>query len=100
MIYSRRFYYGETLRMNVGEFVTKWQKAELTEHSASQQHFLDLCNVFEHPTPAESDPTGETFTFEKAQPNMVAPGWADVCKYDVSVGLLDGGTSLTRLGTI
>jgi hypothetical protein len=27
--------------MNVSEFVSKWQKVELTERSASQQHFLD-----------------------------------------------------------
>jgi len=56
---------GETLRLNVGEFVTKWRKVALTERSASQQHFLDLCAVFDHSTPAHADPTGENFTFEK-----------------------------------
>jgi hypothetical protein len=35
--------------MTVAEFVAKWRKVELTERSASQQHFLDLCEVFEHP---------------------------------------------------
>lgn len=40
-------------------------KTELTERSASQQHFLDLCEVFDHPTPAAANPTGESFTFEK-----------------------------------
>lgn len=29
--------------MTVQEFIAKWQKVELTERSASQQHFLDLC---------------------------------------------------------
>jgi predicted RNase H-like HicB family nuclease len=29
--------------MNISEFVSKWRKVELTESSASQQHFLDLC---------------------------------------------------------
>jgi hypothetical protein len=51
--------------MNVSEFVAKWRKVELTERSASQQHFLDLCEVLEHPKPAFADPTGESFTFEK-----------------------------------
>jgi len=51
--------------MNVSEFVSKWQKVELTERSASQQHFLDLYEVFDHPKPALDDPTGEKFTFEK-----------------------------------
>lgn len=67
--------------MNVAEFVAKWSKAELTESSASQQHFLDLCSVFDHPTPAEADPTGEWFTFEKgAEKQGGGKGWADVWK--------------------
>ena len=67
--------------MNVSEFVTKWRKVELTERSASQQHFLDLCEVFEHPKPAEDDPTGERFTFEKgAAKHGGSQGWADVWK--------------------
>ena len=51
--------------MNVTAFVNKWRKADLTERSASQRHFLDLCALLEHPTPAEADPEGATFTFEK-----------------------------------
>jgi hypothetical protein len=67
--------------MNISEFVSKWRKVELTERSASQQHFLDLCDVFEHPKPAEADPTGETFTFEKgAAKHGGGHGWADVWK--------------------
>ncbi len=67
--------------MNVSEFVAKWRKVELTERSASQQHFLDLCQVFNHPTPAQADPTGETFTFEKgAAKHGGGQGWADVWK--------------------
>ncbi len=67
--------------MNVSEFVAKWRKVELTERSASQQHFLDLCGVFEHPTPAEADPSGEWFTFEKgAAKHGGGQGWADVWK--------------------
>ena len=67
--------------MNVSEFVNKWRKVELTERSASQQHFLDLCAVFNHPTPAQADPTGENFTFEKgAAKHGGGQGWADVWK--------------------
>lgn len=72
---------GELPRMNVSEFAAKWRKVELTERSASQQHFLDLCEVFEHGTPAEADPTGESFTFEKgAAKHGGGQGWADVWK--------------------
>src|SRR5438874_1631802 len=67
--------------MNVSEFVAKWRKVELTERSASQQHFLDLCEVFDHPKPAQADPTGENFTFEKgALKHGGGHGWADVWK--------------------
>ena len=45
------------------EFVAKWRHAELRERAGSQEHFLDLCALVGHPTPAEMDPTGETFTF-------------------------------------
>lgn len=67
--------------MNVSEFATKWRKVELTERSASQQHFLDLCEVLNHPKPAEADPRGEDFTFEKgAAKHGGGQGWADVWK--------------------
>jgi hypothetical protein len=46
------------------EFVDKWRKATLKERSAAQEHFIDLCHLVGHPTPAEADPTGQTFTFE------------------------------------
>ena len=49
--------------MTAAEFVAKWSKAELTEQSAAQQHFLDLCELVEHPKPAEADPTGDSFAF-------------------------------------
>jgi len=67
--------------MNVSQFVAKWRKVELTERSASQQHFLDLCELVDHPKPAEADPTGESFTFEKgAEKHGGGQGWADVWK--------------------
>ena len=69
--------------MNVTEFIAKWKKAELKERSAAQEHFIDLCNAFGHPTPAEADPTGETFCFEKgAEKHGGGDGFADVWKKD------------------
>jgi len=72
------------------QFVAKWQKVQLTERSASQQHFLDLCELVEHPKPAEADPTGEWFTFERGAakhgggdggtPRAESRGWSDVWK--------------------
>lgn len=67
--------------MNVSEFVAKWQKVALTERSAAHQHFLDLCELLEHPKPAAADPTGESFTFEKGVGKQGGgDGWADVWK--------------------
>ncbi len=69
--------------VNVAEFVAKWRKVELKERSAAQEHFLDLCRVLGHPTPAEADPTGETFCFERgAAKHGGGDGFADVWKKD------------------
>jgi type II restriction/modification system DNA methylase subunit YeeA len=67
--------------MTITEFITKWRRVELTERGAAQQHFLDLCALVGHPTPAEFDPTGEEFCFERgASKNTGSDGWADVWK--------------------
>jgi type II restriction/modification system DNA methylase subunit YeeA len=67
--------------MTVAEFIAKWRKVDLKERSAAQEHFLDLCHVFDHPTPAEADPTGEKFCFEKgAAKHGGGDGFADVWK--------------------
>ncbi len=67
--------------MTINEFIAKWRKVELKERSAAQEHFLDLCRVFDHPTPAAADPTGETFCFEKgAAKHGGGDGFADVWK--------------------
>lgn len=69
--------------MNAAEFIAKWRKVELKERSAAQEHFLDLCRMLGHPTPAEADPTGETFCFEKgAEKHGGGDGFADVWKKD------------------
>ncbi len=63
------------------EFVEKWRKSKLKERSASQEHFIDLCRMLGHQTPAKADPEGTTFTFEKgASKSSGGQGWADVWK--------------------
>jgi hypothetical protein len=67
--------------MTSAEFAAKWYRAELTERSAAQQHFPDLCELVGHPKPAEADPAGEWFTSERgAAKRGGAQGWADVWK--------------------
>jgi len=66
-------------RLDVPTFVARWQRSALTERSAAQQHFLDLCAVLGEPTPAATDPDGTHYTFEKgARKTSGAGGWADV----------------------
>ena len=47
------------------DFIRKWKPVALTERATEQAHFLDLCRLFGHPTPAEDDPLGDHFSFEK-----------------------------------
>ncbi len=66
--------------MTVPEFVRKWQASARNESAASQEHFLDLCDVLGHETP-NADPTGERFAFEKgAEKTSGGDGFADVWK--------------------
>jgi hypothetical protein len=63
------------------EFVNKWTKSEFKERIATQEHFIDLCRMLGHPTPAEADPEGQRFTFEAgATKQRGGQGWADVWK--------------------
>ena len=67
--------------MNIQEFAAKWRAVELKERSAAQEHFLDLCALVGHDTPAKADPTGDWFTFERgAEKHGGGDGWADVWK--------------------
>ena len=62
-------------------FIAKWRDATLKERSAAQEHFLDLCRLLDEPTPAEADPTGATYCFERGARNDTGgDGWADVWK--------------------
>ena len=45
----------------------KWRASELKESAASHEHFIDLCRLLDEPTPAEADPAGETYCFERAR---------------------------------
>ncbi len=67
--------------MTPQEFIAKWRASELKERSAAQEHFLDLCRLLGEPTPAEADPTGERYCFERgARKDTGGGGWADVWK--------------------
>src|SRR5512137_2115150 len=71
----------ETSPLTIDQFIAKWSKVELKERAAAQEHFLDLCHLLDHPTPAEADATGATFCFEKgAAKHGGGDGFADVWK--------------------
>ena len=62
-------------------FIKKWRAANLKERSAAQEHFLDLCRVLGEPTPAEVDPEGTWYCFERGASKLTGGnGWADVWK--------------------
>ena len=62
-------------------FIAKWRASELKERSAAQEHFIDLCRLLGEPTPAEADPTGDRYCFERgARKDIGGEGWADVWK--------------------
>ncbi len=68
-------------RLTPGEFIAKWRASELKERSAAQEHFIDLCRLLGEPSPAEADPTGEHYCFERgARKDGGGAGWADVWK--------------------
>ena len=66
---------------SVDAFIRKWRAVELKERSAAQEHFIDLCHVLAEPTPAEADPSGDFYCFERgATKTSGGEGWADVWK--------------------
>lgn len=67
--------------MTVAEFIAKWQRSTLTERASAQSHFNDICRLVAHPEPAEADPGGTWFTFERGATKATGgEGWADVWK--------------------
>ena len=68
--------------MNPGAFIAKWRASELKERSAAQEYFIDLCRLLGEPTPAEADPKGEHYHFERGVlKDTGGDGWADVLKH-------------------
>lgn len=70
----------EALLTPVG-FISKWKSNTQTERQIAQAHFNDLCRLLGHPTPAEDDPSGDHFAFEKLATKIGGgKGYADVWK--------------------
>lgn len=62
-------------------FIKKWRKSDLGERQTAQEHFLDICSLIGHPSPAHEDPSGEFFAFEKGANKLGGgKGFADVWK--------------------
>ncbi len=67
--------------MKEHDFIAKWRASQLKERSAAQEHFIDLCRLLDEPTPAEDDPSGQRYCFERgARKDTGGSGWADVWK--------------------
>ncbi len=69
-------------RFSAADFAAKWQDNARRERASSQEHFIDLCRLLGVPTPAEADPSGESYTFEAGTERLSTggQGWADVWK--------------------
>ena len=71
------------MKIQPAEFIARWKNSQLNERQGAQQHFIDLCHLVGHPTPAEYDQSGKVFTFERLvkmpdKRGKKAHGWADV----------------------
>jgi len=73
--------------MTLEQFVEEWSRLELSERSASQEHFIDPCHPLDQPTPG-TDSAGENYCFEKrvkivgdaSKGSKGDHGFVDVCK--------------------
>lgn len=69
------------MSISADEFIRKWAPSELRERQGSHEHFIDLCRLLDEPTPAEADPKGDWYCFERgATKSTGGEGWADVWK--------------------
>ncbi len=74
------------------EFIRKWRSVELKESSAAQEHFIDLCRLLDEKTPAEADPNGEFYCFERgATKSTGGEGWP----MSGSAAILGGSTRVS-----
>ncbi len=65
--------------MTPSDFIQKWGESTLRERQGAQEHFMDLCRLLGEPTPAEDDPFGERYCFERGAEKVGGgDGWADV----------------------
>ena len=65
--------------MTPHQFAAKWKPVTLKEVSAYAEHFNDLCLMLGEKTPAEADPAGTFFTFQKGVTKAGGgKGFADV----------------------
>ena len=62
--------------MNPQEFVAKWRHVDFGEKQASQEMFLDICALVDHPTPV-SYGDRDTFTLEKHVPGGDADAYLE-----------------------
>ncbi len=67
--------------MDAMEFVRKWAASTRNERAASQEHFIDICQMLGEQTP-NSDPSGDYYAFEKGATTPDGDGFADVWQRD------------------
>lgn len=70
--------------MTPEQFIKKWHASKLGEDrngGGARQHFLDLCELLDEKKPAEADPNGDWYCFERGAARTTGTrGWADVWK--------------------
>lgn len=67
------------MQLTLPDFVSRWKAVTLSERSAAQSHFIDLCDLLGQPHPAAADQTGESYVFEKGvSKSGGGKGYADV----------------------
>jgi len=65
--------------LTVADFVHRWKINSQSERASAQSHFNDLCELLGERTPAQADPTGERYAFEKqVSKTRGGTGFADV----------------------
>lgn len=68
-------------QLTPAEFAHKWRGVSTGERASAQAHFLDLCRMLGEPGPADVDPSGESYAFEKGAAKAGGgEGFADVWK--------------------
>jgi hypothetical protein len=53
--------------ISLPDFIARWQAATLSERSAAQSHFNDLCDLLGQPKPAEAASTSASASTPKRQ---------------------------------